>query len=198
VTQAGLPREVRRLAVVLLLVALIACVIDATTRSLDAWMPNVAVDAVSIALTVTVIERLLRRAHTRRLRPWTEHAYTEVYMALVTLVFGGEGDDDSWLPDVRSFVDDWAIKNQLDDYVKAAIPAFSRLLRDIRARHLHVLDVTVIVAIDHVVRVSDRLVLSAFSPPEDAEIPVGTYFAGTVLGLLNALSALDPARFSEG
>jgi hypothetical protein len=193
-----LPRSVRRLAVFLVVVAIAAVGVDITTNALDAWMPNVAVGAISIALTITVIERLIRGAEIERLRPRIDQAYADVYGALVHLVFGAEmSNDEGWLPSVEGFIPDYADPNRLDEATKSAIAGLRDSLQEIRANHVDVLDVTVIVAIDRVLRVSGDLIRNAFDPPADAEIDVATYFATSVLALIDALKLIDPAPFAD-
>jgi hypothetical protein len=72
------PRSVRRLSRVLVLLAAVAVILFLTTNALDAWLPNIATSAVTIALTVTVVERLLRREAHARLLPQLIGAYDEV------------------------------------------------------------------------------------------------------------------------
>jgi hypothetical protein len=60
---------VGRLATGLCGLALIALLLFVFTDSVDAWMPNVATSALTLAGTITVVERLLRREEQRRLEP---------------------------------------------------------------------------------------------------------------------------------
>jgi hypothetical protein len=60
---------VGRLAVGLCGVALIALLLFVFADSLDAWMPNLATLALTLAGTITVVERLFRREEQRRLEP---------------------------------------------------------------------------------------------------------------------------------
>ena len=47
-------------------------VVRLTTDALSAWAPNIATSAATVALTITVVERLLRSEGERRRRPRTE------------------------------------------------------------------------------------------------------------------------------
>jgi len=38
----------------------------------DAWLPNVATSALSIAVTITIVDRIIRREAARKLRPRVE------------------------------------------------------------------------------------------------------------------------------
>jgi hypothetical protein len=60
---------VRGLAAGLCVIAIVAVLVFAFTNVLDAWMPNVATSALAIAVTITVVEQLIRREEQQRLQP---------------------------------------------------------------------------------------------------------------------------------
>lgn len=60
---------VERLAAALCALAVVALLLFICTDSLDAWMPNVATSALTLAGTITVVERLFRREEQRRVEP---------------------------------------------------------------------------------------------------------------------------------
>jgi len=49
--------------------AVVAVLVFAFSDVLDAWMPNVATSALAIAITITVVDRLIRREEQQRVRP---------------------------------------------------------------------------------------------------------------------------------
>lgn len=73
------------LAAVLVGVAIGAVIVYATTKALDPWMPNVATGALSIAITITVVDKLIRRADDARIERRRQQAYRRLAMALVSL-----------------------------------------------------------------------------------------------------------------
>ncbi len=68
------PTPVERVALLLLLVAAAAVASWLAFDAGDDWMPNVATDAFFVAVTITVVERAIRREASRRLRPLAERA----------------------------------------------------------------------------------------------------------------------------
>jgi hypothetical protein len=69
------PTGVEWSAIVFLGLAAICVVIWQFTDVADQWMPNAATDATSIAVTITIIEGILRRDARRRLEPRVQRAY---------------------------------------------------------------------------------------------------------------------------
>jgi hypothetical protein len=76
---------VPRLAGLLVALVIIAIAVDVMTNALDAWMPNVATGAASIALTITVVDRLIKRADDARLQGRRRQAYRRLAQALLSL-----------------------------------------------------------------------------------------------------------------
>jgi hypothetical protein len=60
---------VARLALGLCAIAIVAVLVFVFTNVLNAWMPNVATSALTIAVTITVVDRLIRREEQQRLQP---------------------------------------------------------------------------------------------------------------------------------
>jgi hypothetical protein len=63
-----------RLATLLVLSGLVALLVFVASDALDGWAPNVATEAWSIALTIVVVERIVRGENERRVRPRVERA----------------------------------------------------------------------------------------------------------------------------
>lgn len=61
-------------AVLLAMIAGLAIVIGAATAEFDNWAPNIATEALSIAVTIAVVERIVRRESERRVRPRVDRA----------------------------------------------------------------------------------------------------------------------------
>jgi hypothetical protein len=80
------------LAGLLSALALVAVLIYATTNALDAWMPNVATGATSIAITITVVDRLIKRADDARVASRRLQAYRHLLEALVSLTMSVSSD----------------------------------------------------------------------------------------------------------
>jgi hypothetical protein len=66
--------------------AVIAIILAATTSIASAWLPNIAVGAISIAITTAVVEELLRRAERERVRARVEGANQRLESALMNLI----------------------------------------------------------------------------------------------------------------
>jgi hypothetical protein len=73
------------LAGLLVALVIVAVLVDVTTNALDAWMPNIATGAASIAITITVVDRLIRRADDARLERRRLQAYRRLAWALLSL-----------------------------------------------------------------------------------------------------------------
>src|SRR6266849_9249896 len=58
---------VPRLAILLVGIAIVAIILDVTTKRLHAWMPNVGIGALSIAVTITVVDKLIKREDQSRI-----------------------------------------------------------------------------------------------------------------------------------
>jgi hypothetical protein len=71
-----------RLTVILVVGAVLAVAVSAVSDALDAWMPNVAIEALAIALTITVVDRIVRREAHARVQPLLDHAYSDINGAL--------------------------------------------------------------------------------------------------------------------
>jgi hypothetical protein len=66
------PTPVEWVAVALTALAVLAVIAYFTTSAADAWAPNIATEAFSIAVTIAVVERIVTRQARERLRPRTE------------------------------------------------------------------------------------------------------------------------------
>ncbi len=73
-------------AVVLCAGAAAAVAVSLASDVLDAWAPELAVSAVSIAITISVVERLLQRAEIDRIRPRTSRAHSSIIDGLENVV----------------------------------------------------------------------------------------------------------------
>jgi hypothetical protein len=75
-----LPRlsPTRAIAVAMLVVAAVGVVLWQTTDGLRAWIPNITVGAVTVALTITVVERAIRREARSRLEPRVDGAISTI------------------------------------------------------------------------------------------------------------------------
>jgi hypothetical protein len=62
----------------MLLVAAAGVVLWCTTDSLRAWIPNITVGALTVALTITVVERAIRQEARNRLLPRLEGALSTI------------------------------------------------------------------------------------------------------------------------
>jgi cell division protein ZapA (FtsZ GTPase activity inhibitor) len=76
---------VKRLAGLLVGLAGVAIFIDVRYRALDAWMPAVAMSAITIAVTITVVDNLIRREERARSARRRLQANRRLYVALVSL-----------------------------------------------------------------------------------------------------------------
>jgi hypothetical protein len=68
------PTAVEWVALILLAVAALTTIAYFTTSAADAWAPNVATEAASIAVTIAVVERIVAHQGRDRPRPRTERA----------------------------------------------------------------------------------------------------------------------------
>lgn len=68
------PASTTWVAVVLTLIAGSALVVAIATASFDNWAPNIATEALSIAVTIAVVERIVRRENRRRIQPRVDRA----------------------------------------------------------------------------------------------------------------------------
>ena len=68
----ALRRPTGLVALALCLLAACSAVLWAVTESADDWLPNVATTALGIAVTITVVESIIRREASARVRPRTE------------------------------------------------------------------------------------------------------------------------------
>lgn len=64
------------------LITVWAVVMHETTSVATEWMPHIAAGAATIALTVTLVDLILRREAEERLRPWRELVYLKAENAL--------------------------------------------------------------------------------------------------------------------
>ena len=72
-------RPTTRLGFCLVALALVAVLIYAVTDSLDAWMPNAATDLASIALTVVIVERIIRQENIGEARARIHQALMSIF-----------------------------------------------------------------------------------------------------------------------
>jgi hypothetical protein len=70
-------------AAALVAVAIAALVVAVTTAVFDNWAPNIATEALSIAVTVFVVERIVRREAERQLQPRRERALSVLANAFI-------------------------------------------------------------------------------------------------------------------
>src|SRR5690348_3682421 len=68
------------------LLAVGCVVVWLATDAADAWMPNAATGAVTIGLTITLVEWILQREEARRMRPWVESVTGQLHSELWFLV----------------------------------------------------------------------------------------------------------------
>jgi hypothetical protein len=61
----------------------VAVVFGVTTSRLDNWLPNLATEAFSLAVTVLVVERIVRREAEQRVQPRTERALNVLAQAFI-------------------------------------------------------------------------------------------------------------------
>jgi hypothetical protein len=75
-----LPRwsPTRRVAAVMFLVGVVGVVLWCTTDSLRAWIPNITIGAGTVGLTITVVDRAIRREARERLLPRLEGAVSSI------------------------------------------------------------------------------------------------------------------------
>src|SRR4051812_19101048 len=91
--------SVPKLAVILAVVATASVVLYMTTNRLDAWLPNIGVGAISIAVTALVVEELLRRAERARVAGRITHAQNRIGNALMELMNNVQMDYIRWRGD---------------------------------------------------------------------------------------------------
>jgi hypothetical protein len=78
-----------RLAIVLIAVSALAVAAAIFSNALDHWAPNIAVEAIAIALTVAVIDRIIREREAARRKPRLDRAMRDVgseFQMLVRLI----------------------------------------------------------------------------------------------------------------
>lgn len=80
------------LVLALALVALVAVGIAARFNAFDNWAPNIATEALSILVTVAVVERIVRRESERRVAPRRERALAVLSNAVVRFSMNASGD----------------------------------------------------------------------------------------------------------
>lgn len=154
---------------------------------LTAWMPNVVVGALTVALTITVIDRAFRREAQRRLKPRVDDALWRIGSNFRSLVFGVAIDYaathvDNFKPipaDASAMMAHWLAN--ADDANSASLGAageeplliqeaesFVEPLEIIRERDREVLEPDLVRAMDEdtaAVRQSRMLIRMPYAPP---------------------------------
>lgn len=87
---------VARLTVIMCFVAAAAIVLYVTTSFLDAWLPNIGVAAVSVAVTAAVVEELIRRAERERVSARISYSESRLDYALLNLLNAVQIDYIRW------------------------------------------------------------------------------------------------------
>jgi hypothetical protein len=75
-------------AVVLAGVAIVAVVVAIASDRFDNWTPNIATEALAIAVTIGVVERIVRRENERLVRPRVGRAMQVLAFAIKRFVQG--------------------------------------------------------------------------------------------------------------
>jgi hypothetical protein len=167
-------------AVVLTLIAVGAAVAYLAADAVDAWMPNVAIGAVSIAITITLVEGIVRREARVRLRPRLERTANGLRNVLEGFCVSATLDyADTHLRGYRpiptemlSFLEQWLMAKEQQDVCPPArgvhvIQAGFRLadeLRRYRAEDREVMEPDLVRAIDdYITSVTAAQHLFAFS-----------------------------------
>jgi hypothetical protein len=78
---------VQQLAAALTAVAVVAIIVDVASDALDAWAPNVTVGALSIAATITVVNRIVQREERLRVQPLLDWAHRDIQEQLETFAY---------------------------------------------------------------------------------------------------------------
>lgn len=177
-------------------------------KLLGSWGPNVATSAFTVALTITLIDRLVRREETERLAPRTTRALYTIGLGfrglLGYIVFDYVLTHTDWdvIPtDGVAMIDLWLAGHDTEDVRREVITgegvpvllseaeAFTRRLEDVRNRDRDILEPRLVAAMDDCVQDLGRAVFSY-------------RLVGAVPGLRNAderrarsmASAVDAAR----
>jgi hypothetical protein len=79
-------------AVVLAGVAIVAVVVAITTDRFDNWAPNIATEALAIAVTIGVVKRIVRRENERLVRPRVDRAMQVLAFAVQWFARGCASD----------------------------------------------------------------------------------------------------------
>ena len=83
-------------------IAAVAIALDATTKSfLHAWLPNIGVAAISIAITAAVVEELIKRADRARVAGRVDYGERRLDHALLSLMTDVQMDYIRWLRGVE-------------------------------------------------------------------------------------------------
>jgi hypothetical protein len=150
-----------------LAVAVGASIFYCATSTLRAWTPNIATDAFFVAVTITVVERAIRREARRRLQPRIEsvmyHARMAVKMFASSIVIDYSGTHLHTFRaverDMLEFFDQWladadnkdACSMPIDSTYSLVIHAGAELgnfLRDLRNLDREVMELELIRALD--------------------------------------------------
>jgi hypothetical protein len=68
----------RRVAFALAAIAAVAIVLDATSALLSQWTPNIATEAISLLVTIAVVDRIIDNRERLRMKPRVERALRDV------------------------------------------------------------------------------------------------------------------------
>jgi hypothetical protein len=107
----------------------------AFTEALDDWAPNIAVEALSIAATITIVERIIRHEARERLRPRIESAMDGLRQEFLKFVHGLAWDYAAThlhtfrsLPrDALAFLDHWLAEKDAQDACQVPVPDDKRV-----------------------------------------------------------------------
>ena len=152
----------RKLALGFVALAIVGVVID-RVGWLQAWMPNVVVGALTVAVTITVIEHVIRREEDERIKPHRDdvlrtigESFTQLLTGIALNYADDPGQDFIPMPaDPLEIIELWLLprghREQRDDWIPALIYEgndFAARLEDHRHRDREVIPLDLIRAID--------------------------------------------------
>jgi hypothetical protein len=151
-----------------MVVALVSYVGWRFSDALDDWAPNVATEAMSIAITVLIVERIVRAEHRRRVRPRVERVVSRIGLDLrmftgaVVIDYAGTHHSSfrSIPHTTEALLDFWLAEQSNEDAARQALEGewlpmvlleareFVRHLQDVRERDLDVMEPDLVSALD--------------------------------------------------
>ncbi len=161
------PTPTEWVALASLAVAIGAAAMYSATSTLRAWTPNIATDAFFVAVTITVVERAIRREARRRLQPRVEsvmyHTRMQMKMFASSVVIDYSGTHlHTFRPveqDMLAFLEQWLADQDTKDACSAPIDStyslvvhagteLANLLREMREHDREVMEPDLVRAMD--------------------------------------------------